>query len=169
MFGTFDENISRVANYIAKNSWEGPWQYHFQIEARLNGKFKESVYKDAFANFYHSNSFVSIYNDTFDTCLDDIIQSHHLWYEEPEKYHYITHGFRSVEDCCNTIFERRAVKEIFAASQSVVKNMTTFVEEIIIKTVKLGEYEENIWRRWLEHNKKSWGMISNVSGFTMVV
>ena len=47
--------------------------------------------------------------------------------------------------------------------------MAAFIEEIIDETVPLGQEEQNTWKRWLEHHKKSWGFISNISGYTMVV
>ena len=157
---TVEENFVNIAKYLAKNSWDNPHQPEFQIEARLNGKFKDFVYKEAFANFYHNEIFVSTYNESYDHCLDHIMTSYlETLYSES--------GY--VEEHCNKIFEKRVLTDIVDKSkESVVENISIFLEEEFEHVIKIDETKQNAWRRWLEHNRQSWGHILNVSGYTLV-
>ena len=74
-----------------------------------------------------------------------------------------------VEEHCNKIFEKRVLTDIVDKSkESVVENISIFLEEEFEHVIKIDETKQNAWRRWLEHNRQSWGHILNVSGYTLV-
>ena len=156
---TVEENLIRIAKYIANNSWENEFQPEFQIKARLYGKFKDAVYKEAFANFFHNESFLFIYNKCYDQCLDHIMTS------DPETFFS---GLSTVEKRCNKLFEMRLLENIVAESkESLVKTMSNFIKNEIEQVLEIDDKKQNVWRRWLEHNQQSWGKILNVSGHTL--
>ena len=77
-------------------------------------------------------------------------------------------GYGTV-DQCNQIFEKRVLEEIVVESkESVLKNISRFIEKEIKHVVEIDENKKNVWRRWIEHNQQSWGKILNVSGHTLV-
>ena len=73
------------------------------------------------------------------------------------------------EKRCNNLFEIKVIEDIVAESnEPVVKSMSAFIIKEIEQVLEIDEKKQNIWKKWLEHNKRSWGQILNVSGHTMV-
>ena len=76
--------------------------------------------------------------------------------------------FGTIEEHCNTYFEEKLFKEIINRSKdSVLKKISIFIEKEFQLVFEFGQQEQDVWRRWLEHNQRSWHKILNVSGFTL--
>ena len=151
------KNIPKIANYIADNSWENPWQPEFRHKEGLSGKLKDIIYKEVFASFYHAESFLSIYNETHDNCLSSIMKF------DPDVYYP---GFGKVEYFREKAFEKKVFEEILVASkESVMNDVSAFVFEEIKVVVEFHQKEKYVWRRWLDLEKQNFGSILSCSGY----
>ena len=71
---TLEENIIKISKGLARKAWSHP-----DINLQKIRLQKDQIYKKVFAEFYHDDSYLSIYNKAFDDCLDDVMNSHHVW------------------------------------------------------------------------------------------
>ena len=65
--------------------------------------------------------------------------------------------------------KKRVLEDIVENSkESLLKDISSFVDNKINLVVDLGPKKQNVWRRCLEHEKQSTGNILGVSGYTLV-
>ena len=94
-----EDNIIRISKSLAKKAW-----HHHDIYMKKIFRDEEILYKEAFAKFYHTAAFINIYNKAYDSCLGDVMNSHHVWCDHESSLDVVLCG--GVEKHCNSVFER---------------------------------------------------------------
>ena len=145
-----NENIMKISKAIAKRAWYYPVDpfYFVKIAQEI-----ELFYKKAFAKFYHDETFLKTYTETYDSCLEDVINSHHIWCTVFTSVDVALCG--SVEKHCEQIFEKKFLSTIKEASEkSTIKSMKAFLYKEMKTKYPLIPEQISGMRNWLEQETK---------------
>ena len=139
-----EEKIIQITKAMALKLWRHPFPRFQNIDTE-----KQKFYKDAFAIFYHGTPFLEAYNKTFDSCLDEVMRSHHIFCNEINCVDVAIRG--SVEKHCEHIFETNFFEAIMEASEEyVIKYMIEFLTEEFEKRFPLTPQHQSRVRTWLK-------------------
>ena len=142
-----EEKIVQQTKAMASKLWWHPFPRFQNIY-----KEKDKLYKDAFAIFYHGTPFLEAYNKTYDSCLDEVMNSHHTCCTELTSVDVALCG--SVEKHCEGIFERSFFMAIMEASEEyVIKYMIEFLVEEFEKKFPLTPQHQDRIKNWLKREK----------------
>ena len=133
-----EKNISKIAKALAEKTYKNPC-YSEYFECQIHGKFKNLIYKKAFASFYHDAIFISIYDAAYDK------------YDTPK-------------EPCSNVFEKKVIEEVLETSlENVVKTMSSFIYEEMKTKFSIKQIHYDAWRSWLDREKQNFGNVLHLS------
>ena len=139
-----EEKIVQITKAMATKAW---WHPFIRFEKIY--REKDKLYKDAFAIFYHGTAFLDAYNNTYDSCLDEVMNSHHIFCNELTCVDVAIRG--SVEKHCEHIFESSFFEAMMEASEEyVIRYIIEFLVEEFEKKFPLTSDHQSKIRNWLK-------------------
>ena len=139
-----EDKIIQTTKAMALKLWWHPFPPFQKIEDEI-----KTFYKKIFSNFYHDDSFLEVYNKTYDSSLDEVMNSHHTCCNKLTSVDVAI--CKSVEKHCEGIFERSFFEAFMEAAEEIVlKNMIKFlVKEFEIKFPFTPHHQSRI-RNWIK-------------------
>ena len=153
------ESICNISEIFAWKSWNHPMHQDFMIKHRINLRYREIFYKEAFEFFFHNESFLHDYNKTFHSCRKIFMKSKFM----KSNVHGVTLSDIGIlnlpfDKNSNRVFEEEFLEVIAESSkEGSMKNMSDFLQKEIEKIVTISEKQKQLWKNWFVEAKKTFG------------
>ena len=129
----------------------------FMIKHKINLRYREIFYEEAFENFFHNETFLCDYNKTYNSCLKIFMKSKFM----KSNIHDVTLSKIGIlnlplDKNCNRVFEEEFLEVIAESSkEGSMKNMSDFLQKEIEKIVTISEKQKQLWKNWFVEAKKT--------------